>query len=201
VRRRRIGVADYRFGARLHSEIAQPLRVPFACSRKTNDGSRNRLARWVDHAPVMQGLDGEFECDAQETRRLWIEPLPVKIFSDRHIVENSSASLDTIWFGRELLSVGYPTKNPNCSRIFARGIFGKTSRRQPRMTPRRDWVSGYWSALEGVFRLPKYTCYVHTLWAFIPDKSRTASQRWDLRNDSHDGLASGTAELPDGPAE
>ena len=85
MRRRRIGVADYRFGARLHSEIAQPLRVPFACSRKTNDGSRNRLARRVDYAPVMQGLDGEFECDAQETRRLWIEPLPVKIFSDRHV--------------------------------------------------------------------------------------------------------------------
>ena len=66
MRRRRIGVADYRFGARLHSEIAQPLRVPFACSRKTNDGSRNRLARWVDYAPVMQGLDGEFEFIEQD---------------------------------------------------------------------------------------------------------------------------------------
>ena len=58
------------------------------------------------------------------------------------IVDNSGASLDTIWSGRGLLSVGYPTKNPICSRIFSRGIFGETSRRQPRMTARRD--GGRW---------------------------------------------------------
>jgi hypothetical protein len=32
----------------------------------------------------MKGLDGEFECDTQETRGLWIESLPIKILSDRH---------------------------------------------------------------------------------------------------------------------
>jgi hypothetical protein len=84
VRRKRTGVADHRFRARLYCEIAQPLGVPFACSRKTDDGSRDCLARRVDYAPVMEGLDGKFECDAQETRGLWIEPLPVKILSDRH---------------------------------------------------------------------------------------------------------------------
>ena len=84
MRRKRTGVGDYQFGARLHREIAQPLGVPFACSRKTDDGSRDCLARWLDYAPVMEGLDGKFECDAQETRGLWIEPLPVKILSDRH---------------------------------------------------------------------------------------------------------------------
>ena len=83
MRAKRNGVADYRFGACLYSEIAQPLGVPFACSRKTDDSSRDCLARWVDYAPIMEGLDGKFECDAQETRGLWIEPLPVKILSDR----------------------------------------------------------------------------------------------------------------------
>ena len=29
----------------------------------------------------MEGLDGGFECDAQETRGLWIEPLPIQIMS------------------------------------------------------------------------------------------------------------------------
>jgi hypothetical protein len=76
VRRKRIGVGDYQFGARLHSEIAQRLWVPFACSRKTNNDSRDRLAWWFDYAPVTEGLDGKFECDAQETRGLWVEPLP-----------------------------------------------------------------------------------------------------------------------------
>ena len=90
MRRKRSGVADYRFGARLYSEIAQPLRVSFACSRKADDSSRDCIARWIDHAPVMQSLDGELECDAQETRGLWIELLPIKILSDRHD-ENSNA--------------------------------------------------------------------------------------------------------------
>ena len=84
MRRKRTGAADDRFGARLQSQIAQPLRVSFACFRKTDDGSRDCLARWIVHAPVMKGLDGELERDAQETRGLWIEPLPIKILSDRH---------------------------------------------------------------------------------------------------------------------
>jgi hypothetical protein len=46
----------------------------------------------------MEGLDGSFECDAQETSGLWIEPLPIKVISDRHIVENSSAPVAKIWF-------------------------------------------------------------------------------------------------------
>jgi len=32
----------------------------------------------------MEGLDGKFECDPQETRGLWIEPLPIEVISDRH---------------------------------------------------------------------------------------------------------------------
>jgi hypothetical protein len=32
----------------------------------------------------MEGLDGGFERDAQETRGLWIEPLPVQIMSEWH---------------------------------------------------------------------------------------------------------------------
>ena len=76
VRPKRTGVAEYRFGARLYSEIAQPLGVPFACSRKTDDGSRDCIARRIDYAPVMEGLDGKFECDAQETRGLWIRTSP-----------------------------------------------------------------------------------------------------------------------------
>src|SRR3954447_6291365 len=83
--RKRFGVGDYRFRARLHREIAQPLRVPLAGFRITNDGSRDCFARWVVNAPVMQGLDSELECEAQETRGLWIEPLPVKILSDWHL--------------------------------------------------------------------------------------------------------------------
>ena len=77
----------------------------------------------------MEGLDGGFECDAQETRGLWIEPLPlpIEVISDRHIVENSSASLDTIWFGRELLSVGYPTKTNLLAYFFAGNIWGNVS--------------------------------------------------------------------------
>ena len=55
------------------------------------------LARWIDHAPVAQSLDGGFEDDAQETRGLWIQPLPIQILSDRH-VENSSPPKATIWF-------------------------------------------------------------------------------------------------------
>jgi hypothetical protein len=90
VRRKRIGVGDYQFGARLHSKIAQPLGVPLACSRKTDDGSRDCLARGVVHAPVMEGLDGELECDPQETSRLRIEPLPIKVLSDRHRVETAA---------------------------------------------------------------------------------------------------------------
>ena len=46
--------------------------------------ARDCLAWWIVYAPVMEGLDGKFECDAQETCGLWIEPLPVKILSDRH---------------------------------------------------------------------------------------------------------------------
>ena len=65
--------------------------------RKTDDGSRDCLARWIDHAPVAQSLDGGFEYDAQETRGLWIQPLPIQILSDRH-VENSSPPKATIWF-------------------------------------------------------------------------------------------------------
>jgi hypothetical protein len=45
VMRKRMGVGDYRFGASLHREIAQPLGVPFAGFRMTNDGSRDCLAR------------------------------------------------------------------------------------------------------------------------------------------------------------
>src|SRR3954454_21014825 len=82
--RKRFGVGDYRFRARLHREIAQPLRVPLAGFRITDDGSRDCLARWVVNAPVIQGLDSELECEAQETRRLRIEPLAVKILSDWH---------------------------------------------------------------------------------------------------------------------
>jgi hypothetical protein len=44
VMRKRFGVGDYRFRARLHREIAQPLRVPLAGFRITNDGSRERQA-------------------------------------------------------------------------------------------------------------------------------------------------------------
>jgi hypothetical protein len=41
----------------------------------------------------MEGLYRGFECDAQETRGLWIESLPIEVISNRHIVlsENSSA--------------------------------------------------------------------------------------------------------------
>ena len=42
-------------------------------------------SRWVVNAPVMQGLDSELECEAQETRRLGIEPLTIKILSDWHL--------------------------------------------------------------------------------------------------------------------
>jgi hypothetical protein len=71
----------------------------------------------------MEGLYRGFECDAQETRGLWIESLPIEVISNRHIVlsENSSASLATIWLARELLSVGYPTKKPKLLVYFFAG--------------------------------------------------------------------------------
>jgi hypothetical protein len=95
VMRKRMGVGDYRFGASLHREIAQPLGVPFAGFRMTNDGSRDCLARGVINAPVMQGLDSELECEAQETCCLWIEPLPIEVLSDRHC-RNTSARVATL---------------------------------------------------------------------------------------------------------
>jgi hypothetical protein len=88
VRRKRIVVADYRCGARLESEIAQPLRVSFACVRKADDCSRNSLARWIDHAAVMEGLDGGFESDAHETNGLRWESVAIQIDPDRHNAEN-----------------------------------------------------------------------------------------------------------------
>jgi hypothetical protein len=118
VRRKRTGIADDRFGARLYSEIAQPLRVPFACSRKTDDGSRDRLARWVDHAPVMKCLDGEFECDAQETRGLWIEPLSIKISSDRRVGNSSSAPVAQYDWEENICRSRSRPKNPDFSFIF-----------------------------------------------------------------------------------
>jgi len=55
------GIGDYHPGTCLHSKIAQPFGVPLAGSRKTDDGSRDRLSRWVVYAPVMKGLDSELE--------------------------------------------------------------------------------------------------------------------------------------------
>jgi hypothetical protein len=51
----------------------------------TNDGCRDCFPRRFASAPVMESLDGEFECNAQETRGLWIELLPIKILSDWHL--------------------------------------------------------------------------------------------------------------------
>ena len=136
-----------------------------------------RLPRAVDRPrPSYAGPDGEFECDTQETRGLWIESLPIKILSDRHCRKQRPRPWPTIWFGREHLSVGYPTQKPICSRIFCAGKYlGNVS-----PSAEDDAETGLgsvaaWSALEGVFRLPKYTRYVHTLWAFIPNQTRSAS--------------------------
>jgi hypothetical protein len=63
--------------------IAKPIRVSFACFRKTDDGS-GYCFTWRFHARIMQGLDRGFECDAQKTRGLWIEPLPIQKLSEWH---------------------------------------------------------------------------------------------------------------------
>ena len=96
----------------------------------------------------MEGLDGGFECDAQETRGLWIEPLPIQIMSDRHAENRSSASSGHNMVRREHLSVGYPTKNPNYLCIFFAGenpdanIRGNGSAISRRMRPSIGiWVS------------------------------------------------------------
>ena len=85
----------------------------------------------------MKRLDSGFKCDAQETRGLWIEPLPIEVLSDRHMVENSSEPLAKNMVQRELLLVGYPTKNPNYPCIFSYGRIA-IERRQRRAVCNRE---------------------------------------------------------------
>ena len=100
------------------------------------------------HASAMEGLDSGFKCDAQETRGLWIEPLPVEVLSDRHNVENSRDPMAKIWFGLEHLSVGYPTQNTNYMCIFfvLRNCKWENSGKRLSISPKaeaehRDWVN------------------------------------------------------------
>jgi hypothetical protein len=92
----------------------------------------------------MERLDSGFKCDAQETRALWIEPLPIEVLSDRHNVENSREPMAKIWFGLEHLSVGYPTKTQTIRVFFSYGRTANGDIRGNVSTPKdeaehRDW--------------------------------------------------------------
>jgi hypothetical protein len=58
----------------------------------------------------MEGLDGGFESNAQETQGLRIEPLPLQIMSDRH-GENSTALLGKIGSNGTLVGLATDQKN------------------------------------------------------------------------------------------
>jgi hypothetical protein len=53
-----------------------------------DDGFGDRLAWWVEHPPVTQGLDRGFESKAHETRGFSVEPLPIQVGSYWHSGKN-----------------------------------------------------------------------------------------------------------------
>ena len=156
----------------------------------------------------MEGLDGGFECDAQETRGLWIEPLPIQIMSDRHIVENSSAHRGQNMVPKGTLVGRVSDQKPILLvYFFRRGELrckysGKRLGDQPKdEAEHRDW--GQWRLARVVLsfcRQSTLVTYTH-LGHSYPIRPGPLPNGGICSNDSHDGLASGTAELPDGPAE
>ena len=92
MRRKRTGVADDRLEARLQGRVAQPPRVTLTSLRKLYDLLGDGITcRTDDPVRMLEGHKGHLKSQAQETSRLWIEPMalsyviPVLTISDRRL--------------------------------------------------------------------------------------------------------------------